>query len=188
LTYWKGAELALRAVAACNRRVSLTVVGEGSQRRRLGRLVNTLEIGDRVTFTGKLTYEQVQAAYLDHDVFLFPSLQDSGGLAALEAMATGLPVVCLDLGGPGMAVTPPCGIAVTPTHPGAAVRDLARGLDVLGADPELRARMGDAARERVSQAYSWDEKGALVRALYLGCISDARVSVREQVSTGGPLD
>ena len=40
---------------------------------------------------------------------LFPSLHDSGGMVVLESLAYGLPVVCLNIGGPGIIVTNGCG-------------------------------------------------------------------------------
>ncbi|HEY6433902.1 MAG TPA: glycosyltransferase, partial [Acetobacteraceae bacterium] len=50
--------------------------------------------------------------YDSHDLFVFPSLHDSGGTVVLEALSRGLPVMCLDLGGPRLIVTPDCGIIV----------------------------------------------------------------------------
>ncbi len=50
--------------------------------------------------------------YQTHDLLLFPSLHDSGGFVALEALAHGMPIVCLDLGGPGDLETSDCGIVV----------------------------------------------------------------------------
>jgi glycosyltransferase involved in cell wall biosynthesis len=170
LLYWKGVHLAIAAIARCTRSVSFTIVpGETNERVRLDRLVQQLGIGDRVRFVDALTHPEALAQYDEHDVFLFPSLQDSGGGAVLEAMAAGLPVVCLDLGGPAVSVTPETGIRVPARNPAQAVRALAAGLDTLAADPALRRRMGDAGRRRVAEDYSWDRKGELMRELYAYC-------------------
>ena len=56
---------------------------------------------------------EVEDRYRSADIFVFPSLRDSGGLVVLEAMAHGLPVVCADLGGPGLIVDETCGRAVS---------------------------------------------------------------------------
>jgi glycosyltransferase involved in cell wall biosynthesis len=53
--------------------------------------------------------EQYRAA----DVLLFPSLRDSGGMVVLEALAHGVPVLCTDLGGPGLIVNASCGRTMT---------------------------------------------------------------------------
>jgi glycosyltransferase involved in cell wall biosynthesis len=170
LIYWKGVHLALAAVARCTRRVSFTVVpGRSDDRVRLERLVRRLGIGDRVRFVDASTHAEALAQYEEHDVFLFPSLQDSGGGAVLEAMAAGLPVVCLDIGGPAVSVTPETGILVPARSPAQVIRALAASLDTLGADPALRRRMGEAGRRRVAEEYSWDSKGELMRELYAYC-------------------
>jgi glycosyltransferase involved in cell wall biosynthesis len=100
------------------------------------------------------------------DVFLFPSLRDGGGLVVVEAMAAGKPVICLDLGGPGLHVTKGCGIKVPASSPEQAVRDLAEALGQLYQDPELRLRMGRAARERAARLYHWDRLGERMLEIY----------------------
>ena len=57
--------------------------------------------------------EELIRKYGDFDLFVFPSLHDSGGMAVLEALSFGLPVVCLDLGGPGIAVNNECGRVIS---------------------------------------------------------------------------
>jgi glycosyltransferase involved in cell wall biosynthesis len=59
-----------------------------------------------------LPQAELAELYRDHDIFLFPSLHDSGGSVVLEAAAHGLPTVCLDLGGPAMLVTADTGMKV----------------------------------------------------------------------------
>jgi glycosyltransferase involved in cell wall biosynthesis len=67
----------------------LALVGDGPARSRLA----TMLAGGRVTFTGELHGEELTAAYASADVFVFPSTTDTLGLALLEALASGLPVV-----------------------------------------------------------------------------------------------
>jgi glycosyltransferase involved in cell wall biosynthesis len=169
LTYWKGVHLALQALALRPADATLTVIGTGSDRKRLERRANRLGISDRVRFTGSMSRAAVLELLAEHDVFLFPSLQDSGGMAVLEAMSEGLPVVCLDVGGPALAVTPNCGVVVAATSPAEAVRDLAAALTMLAVDEEQRQRMGAAAQRRVADAYDWSTRGTLLRELYAYC-------------------
>ena len=97
------------------------------------------------------------------DVFLFPSCE-AGGMVVLEALAQGLPVVCLAYGGPGKMVTPECGFVVEP-GPGAA-QGLADGMNNLASDPELLQRMSHAARRRIRERYLWERRHEAIRQWY----------------------
>jgi glycosyltransferase involved in cell wall biosynthesis len=91
--------------------------------------------------------------YREHTAFLFPSLHDSGGTVVMEALSQGLPLICLDCGGPGAMLPPSCGfkIEVEGRNREQVVNDLADAMRKLAANPELRAQMSslalDAARE-----------------------------------------
>jgi glycosyltransferase involved in cell wall biosynthesis len=95
-----------------------------------------------------------------------PSLHDSGGWVALEAMAAGRPVICLDLGGPALQVSEATGIKIPATTPKQVVADLASALEQLAGDPSRRARLGEAARATIQEKYNWDKKGEQLAALY----------------------
>ncbi len=84
----------------------------------------------------------------------------------VEAMAAGKPVICVDLGGPGMHVTEDCGVKVAPLSPEQVVGDLAAALERLGRDNELRLQMGAAARKRAEQLYHWDRLGERMLEIY----------------------
>ena len=102
--YWKGGAMLLRSLAALVARggcASLTMVGDGPERQQWQALAQRLAIGHRVTWTGRLEQSTLADMYASHDLFVFPSLHDSGGSVVLEAMASRLPVLCLDLGGAG---------------------------------------------------------------------------------------
>jgi len=169
LIHWKGWDLALRAFAAARgaAALQLTILGTGPEERRVRDLIRELGISDAVTWIPRLNaIEDVYRLYRDHDVFLFPSLHESGGMAPLEAMTAGLPVVCLDLGGPGVSVTPDCGFAIQPTTTERVVAEMAAALLRLAQDPELRHTMGTAARQRARDAYSWEVKAQALDAVY----------------------
>ncbi len=169
LTPIKGGHLSLRAFAGLRREdpsASLAVAGDGRLRRHLSSLAMKLGIEDSVTFLGNLERTRVLELMGAADIFLFPSFE-GGGMVVLEAMAAGLPVVCLDWGGPGEMVTGECGIKVPVTTPEETVLGLEEALRRLAADPELRRRMGEAGRRRVAEHYSWGKKGAWLERLYL---------------------
>ena len=100
------------------------------------------------------------------DVLIHPSLHDSGGWVCLEAMAAGRPVVCLDLGGPGVQVTEETGIKIKATSPQETVDCLANAILRLAEDPKLRVSMGVASRARLKAHFDWDSKGDLMNRIY----------------------
>lgn len=157
---WKGVHLALRAFAQFVQTVPdarFTIVGMGVEDARLHRLANTLGINSRIDWHNWLPQSQLAQLYSTHDIFFFPSLRDSGGMVVMEAMAHGLPVVCLDLGGPGVLVDSSCGrvIDVTRVSVDVVVRRLSDSLIDLVTTPELFQKLAQGAVSRVS-AYSAD--------------------------------
>ena len=86
------------------------------------------------------------------DVLLLPSRFESFGLTYVEAMACGLPVIASRLGGHQMSVVDgQTGLLFEPGNVGDLADKLGRLLD----DPELRWRLGQAARERATAEFSW---------------------------------
>ena len=169
----KGFHLALRAFSELLRTqpdATLEIVGDGPEKRALQRLAAALAITDHVRFTGWLPREDALSRFADGDIFLFPS-SEGGGMVVLEAMAHGLPIACLDYGGPGEMVTPECGIAVRIGNLGATVSLLASALATLAADPSLRERMGQAARRRVAERYSWELRREFIGQWYETALS-----------------
>ncbi|MFS2242885.1 glycosyltransferase family 4 protein [Microbacterium sp. OR16] len=101
LLAWKGAALAIEAIA--QRAASgwrLIVLGEGYELPRLRRLAHSLGVPERVDFRGHVSREVTLQTLAGSDALLFPSMHDQAGWIVGEASAMGLPVVCLDLGGP----------------------------------------------------------------------------------------
>lgn len=173
LVYWKGMQLGVAALGELARSrpgttltIAATIAKDGAERKALRELAEALGVSDCIHYADGLSRDEALALYADHDVLLFPSLQDSGGTAVLEAMAAGLAVVCLDIGGPALAVTDETGVRVPARAPGQTVRELAAALDRLAADPDLRRRLGEAGRQRVADVLSWERKGALIDELY----------------------
>jgi glycosyltransferase involved in cell wall biosynthesis len=82
-------------------------------------------------------------------------------------------VICLDLAGPGAQVDAEMGIKVRAGDPEQAVRDLADAMRRLAADPDLRRRMGEAARRRSVGDASWRRRGDFLDALYREMIARA---------------
>lgn len=79
--------------------IRLVLLGDGPQAHALQRLAGELEISERVTFVGKVPFEEVPNYLKAADLFAFASITETQGLVTLEAMAAGLPVVAVDASG-----------------------------------------------------------------------------------------
>ena len=155
--YWKGMDLGLRAIAELRRRgmpVRLTMIGQGNEKPRWQRLTAELRLADCVTWVPWMKQTDLLAAYRTFDALLFPSLHDSSGNVVLEAMAGGLPVVCLNLGGPAQLVDEHCGRVVAAQDATQAVQGLADALAELAHNRALITALRAGARAK-AQAYSW---------------------------------
>ena len=84
----------------------------------------------------------------------------------IEAMSAAKPVVCLDIGGPGLHINEECGIKLKPMSPMETVQNLANALERLYLDEGLRVRLGKAARKRAEQEYHWDILGVRLVEIY----------------------
>lgn len=148
---WKGLHLVLKAMAMANQSsIHLTVIGHGSDLPRLRRLSRRLKLDGLVSWREWMERDALFSVYPQFDLFVLPSFHDSGGMAALEAMSFGLPVVCLDLGGPAMAVSNRCGrvVAARNRDEEDIIRDIAQFLDELLADRGLLLKLSEGARSR----------------------------------------
>lgn len=92
LDWIKGLDVALEALAKLPETSSLTLIGDGPCKDFLVKHARRLGISERVTFISAVSREQLLHHYVDHDIFLFPSAE-AAGLAWVEALASGLPVV-----------------------------------------------------------------------------------------------
>jgi glycosyltransferase involved in cell wall biosynthesis len=141
-------------------------VGDGPERRNLELIAERLSIADRVRFYGELPRIETLRKLSESDMLVHPSLHDSGGWVCLEAMALGKPVLCLDLGGPGMQVTDETGFKLRAKTTRQTVHDLGDAMSQLAGDSNLSLKMGEAARRRVAEIFDWDKKGDWINKIY----------------------
>ncbi len=164
---WKGMHIGLQAFKELIKYVPqarLTMVGRGPDEQAWRKLASSLAIDDKIEWVPWVDREKLPNLYLAHDFFLFPSLHDSGGLVVLEALSYGLPVVCLDLGGPGVIVNENCGIVIKTTGlcQEEVVRKIADAALILSQDMQARKKLAQGAIERAKE-FRWD---ALVDRIY----------------------
>jgi D-inositol-3-phosphate glycosyltransferase len=126
----------------------------------LGRELN---ISDRLIFTGKRQPTELSNYYSAADVVVTTPWYEPFGLTPLEGMACGRPVIGSAVGGITFTIKDgETGFLVPPRDPEA----LARRLEVLLRDHQLRQRMGKAARERVEAEFTWAVVARRTAGLY----------------------
>ena len=143
----------------------LCMVGDGPDRERLEQLAYDLGIARSTYFVGY--QEDVAGYYRLFDAFLLPSVNEGTPVSAIEALASGTPVVATR--GGGVAAVGRDGVDAFLVEPG-DTEGAADRLAALASDPELRARLADAARDDVRERYSVarlvDDVDRLYRALH----------------------
>lgn len=169
---YKGLDVLLEALSVLGEPFNLTVVGDGELRGEYEVLTRQLGISASVEFLGRVDDDQLRDEYAGSGIYILPSdaVRHEGGftLTALEAMASGLPVILAD--GAGQ-------VAREAAEAGAGLRTAAGDVDGLRdaiarllKDPALRTQMGVAARALVERRHSWD------------IITDDRRAIYEQVA------
>lgn len=140
--------------------VHLLLVGEGSYRKTLERLVEENQVKGLVTFVGRVPNTQLPAYFRCGDIFAMPSRSRMAGLEVeglgivyLEASGCGLPVIAGNSGGaPDAVVDGVTGIVVDGTN----IREIAAAIVRVLSDPSKMKAMGARGNEWVTSGWSWE--------------------------------
>jgi glycosyltransferase involved in cell wall biosynthesis len=151
----KGLVPLLEAVAKLRteRDIELVVIGRPRPGGRVDRAIARLALADIVRCVSGISDRELATLYGEAEVAVVPSLYEGFSLPAVEAMACGVPVVATTGGALPEVVgnDGETGLLVAPNDPGALAGAIGRLLD----DPELRACLGAAGRERVLTRFTW---------------------------------
>jgi len=160
----KGIETLIRAVAReevkRHENLKLMIVGgstpgakDGIEKNRITEIVEELGIADITEFTGRVKHEELAYYYAAADVCVVPSHYEPFGLVAIEAMASRTPVIASNVGGLKFSVADcQTGLLVPPKDEVA----FAKGIDSILADDRWRKELGENARTRVEDKFSWN--------------------------------
>jgi glycosyltransferase involved in cell wall biosynthesis len=164
----KGVDVLIRALAQVGTASvwRLEIIGQGPERESLERLARSLNIGDRVAFTGQVPSTRMPAFYQELDALVLPSRtrpnwKEQFGRAVIEAMACGVPVIGSDSGfipgavGDGGLIFPEGSVAALAAH-----------LRTLMQDEALRRQLGERGRERVLARFTHAQVAAQTVAVY----------------------
>jgi glycosyltransferase involved in cell wall biosynthesis len=167
LLEWKGVHIALRAVREARQvypDIRFTIVGIGPANEKLVALSHELGLDRIVRWVSWLPQTALIEHYREADLLLFPSLRDSGGQVVLEALAHGVPVICTDLGGPGLIVNENCGrvLLTADRNTQQLASDMAAAVIEVALVPNILESLSYGARARVHE-FNFQE---LVESVY----------------------
>lgn len=158
-------ETAIRAFAIVHHRhpdARLTIAGSGPEREALNKLVESLGLGEAVTFAGRLDPEAMAAVYRNCDIALNPSRVDNMPNSVLEALACGLPVVSTNVGGvPYIVRDNETALLVPPASP----EKMAEAILLLMEDPSCSERLVANGLAEVRR-YTWEAVWPVWQKLY----------------------
>jgi len=181
---YKGVELLLRAIALATKKCSLhlDVVGGADAvykdfllqlSRELGLTIlsdhatrGAQHASSTVAFLPSRSRDQLVSLYQQADVFCFPTICDTYGIALLEAMSCGCAALVSDVAGAGEIINGENGLKVALHDPNQYIAEYAERIVTLAENPELRMRLGDKARRYVLREHDWDRIGGQVLGIY----------------------
>jgi glycosyltransferase involved in cell wall biosynthesis len=167
LVHRKALHLLIRALATLppDIRYEVRILGEGPLRRPWGRLARRLGIDRHIAWLGPLPHKEALKQYHWADLFAFTSLRDTSGNVVLEALAAGVPVVCLDHQGMHDVVTDQCGVKIPVTTPREAIAGFAEAVARLASDSAEWERLSAGAVER-ARDFLWSRQEEFMANLY----------------------
>lgn len=155
LVGWKGLAYVLKALAILqDERVRFLIVGNGEELTKLQAQARSLGLDKQVIFHDPVPHAALPAFYNSGDAGIFPSTGDEAfGITIAEAMACGLPVIGSYIGGIPEVIgnEGTAGLLVSPGHP----ESIANAIRQLMEDAEKRRIMGQNARQRIENLYTW---------------------------------
>jgi glycosyltransferase involved in cell wall biosynthesis len=173
---WKRVDLLIAACASLIGKLDFEVhiVGEGPERGALERRTQQLLLTKHVRIHGQLSHAAVADLVRASDILVHPAMRECGGAVILEAMASGIPVIAANWGGPSDYIDANSGVLVPPVTPDKFVGQLADAILSLSKDPVLRNELGKAGRRRVQELYDWRIKAKAMLQIYKDVLGATR--------------
>lgn len=168
LIYRKGIQVLLEAVTRMDslHDYKVDIYGEGDQRSYLEKFVEKSGLENKVTFHGKIPFDEMQNAYKNADIYVLPSLRESTGTAVFEALANKLPVITFNQNGAKYVVENDAGILVDLNNKEQVLNDLAKALDTLVNSYELRKTYGECGFNKLKNQYTWNRRAEQMAQVY----------------------
>ena len=168
----KALNLLLEALpfVSCDVSWHIDILGNGGRTKAWKKLAGVKGIKNHCSWHGWLPKDKALSVMSQGHVFVITSLADLTSTVVLEALAQGMPVICLDHCGFADVVTDECGIKIPVLSPKQVAQGMAKAIEKLGRDEEYRRHLAHGAIRRVDD-FSWDTKARKVDAMYLQAVS-----------------
>lgn len=150
----------------------LHVLGKGHRTAVWQRMADRLGVSARCRFHGWLPRDQALGVMKSAHVMLITSLRDLTSTVAIEALALGLPIVCLDHCGFAHVVDETCGIKVPVNTPVQVIKGLADAITLLATDESLRQRLANGAVRR-AESFAWSKKIDVLNSIYANKLAES---------------
>ena len=142
-----------------NKSFELIIIGQGSQKDALEKQTQKLGIGKYVQLLGRVPHDTVPAHFSKMDIVVIPSLEESFGVAAAEALACERPVIASNIGGlPEIVIDGENGFLCEAE----SAESILSKLEILVNDQALRTKFGKAGRKFVQEKYDWENNADLM--------------------------
>lgn len=146
-----------------NKELILNIVGRGTELNRLKKMVQDLNLDDKVIFHGYLKYDSVAKIIQSSDIFVMPSYFESLGCVYLEAMACKVPIIaCANQGIGEIVEDGKTGMLVLPRDVNSLVTKLAKLIE----NDRLRAVVGETGYKEVTEQYTWLKSAEKLNQVY----------------------
>jgi glycosyltransferase involved in cell wall biosynthesis len=143
----------------------LEVIGDGPERKACEALAESIGLGPRVRWHGKVPHAEAQQIMSSGHVLVHSSVKEGTPHVVLEALACAMPVICHDSCGMGVAVNDSCGIKIPMKTPAVSVRGFREAISALRQTPGLLESLSAGAIERAKEL-SWENKVRVVSDTY----------------------
>lgn len=152
LVYGKGLNELISAASMLDD-VIVQIIGDGPYKKTVEKMVDQLDLGEKIVFLGALNHQEVMKVLLSSDIFINTSYSEGLPRCVLEAGSVGLPVIATDVGGTREII---CdndhGILIAPHNVDAIVGSIAN----LVKDSNLREKMGKNIKNRINTVFNWE--------------------------------
>jgi glycosyltransferase involved in cell wall biosynthesis len=173
MVFWKGVDLAIEAVARARSEgleVRLELSESGPEEQRLRELVAKRGLDGVTSFLGRLPgHAEFLTKLGASDVVMHPAFSESFGQVCLEALACGVPVICLEWGGPGVIVDQETGYLVEPGTREQIVERLSEAL-LKCAQDRLQGKPDPSVLQQRASQFSWARIVASVDRSYRAAV------------------
>lgn len=147
--------------------VKYTIIGSGKEKSKIEKEIIKAKQEHRIEIISEITRKEVLEKLVVSDIYLFPSLREGGSWALMEAMAIGLPVVCLKWTGMEIITDNKSAFQLPVSSPEQMPKDMAQAVLKLIDSSNLINEMGAAGRERIKKVFNWDAKGEFMEKLLI---------------------